>query len=161
MIAALLFWLAVTPRIELVNRTFDLPVNNWRYVPLPLNQQPAWVDCYFDSTTPSASVRAVLLSREDLDAWLAGHQPDELDATAAGPKGFMRSPVHEPDAYVAVENKGSRPATVHLQVFLDQPQVRVLSRTRQLAVILISFGVFFAIVSLSARSLLKAIKKPS
>jgi hypothetical protein len=67
-------------------------------------------------------------------------------------------PVHDLDTYVAIENRAPRPVRVRLRVFLEQPQVRYLSRGRQLAVIVISFGVFFAIVSLSARKLLKAIR---
>jgi hypothetical protein len=43
-------------------------------------------------------------------------------------------------------------------VFLDETAVRYLSRGRRLTVVAISFGVFFAIVSLSARKLLKAVR---
>ena len=68
-------------------------------------------------------------------------------------------PVHDPDTYVAIENRGPQPVRVRLRVFLEQPRVRYLSRGRQLAVILISFGVFFAIVSLSARKLMRSIKR--
>jgi hypothetical protein len=68
-------------------------------------------------------------------------------------------PVHDPDTYVVIENQAARAARVRLRVYLEQPQVRYLSRGRQLAVIAISFGVFFAIVSLSARRLWKAIRR--
>jgi hypothetical protein len=68
-------------------------------------------------------------------------------------------PVHDLDTYVAIENRGPQPVRVRLRVFMEQPRVRYLSRGRQLAVIAISFGVFFAIVSLSARKLLKAVRK--
>ena len=71
---------------------------------------------------------------------------------------MLRVAAHDPETYVVIENLGLRPAGVHLRVFLEEPPVRYLSRGRQLAVLAISFGVFFAIVSLSARKLLKAVR---
>ncbi|MGA2738185.1 MAG: hypothetical protein ABSG65_12150 [Bryobacteraceae bacterium] len=157
MIAALLFLLAAFPHVDLVDETFEIPANDWRYVPRPLTQQPAMVDCVFESDRPDARVRLVLLNQADLNAWRLGRDHDELAATALGRSGAMRMAVHDMDTYVAIENRAPRPVGVRLRVFLEQPQVRYLSRGRQLAVIAISFGVFFAVVSLSARKLLKAI----
>ena len=58
---------------------------------------------------------------------------------------------------MVIENAAAKTVRVRLRVYLEQPQVRYLSRGRQLAVIVISFGVFFAIVSVSARKLMKSI----
>jgi hypothetical protein len=157
MIAALLFLLAALPGVDLVDENFEIPAGDWRYVPRPLTQQPAMVDCVFQSDRPDARVRLVLLSGADLNAWRMGRDHDEIATTAVGRGGTLRMPVHDLDTYVAIENRTPRPVRVRLRVFLERPQVRYLSRGRQLAVIVISFGVFFAIVSLSARKLLKAI----
>jgi len=156
MITVLLFLLAFPARVELLNENFEIPANDWRYV--PLNRESALVSCDFQSG-PDARVRVALLTRGELDARRAGRDYEEIGATPVGPRGILRVAVHEPDAYVLIENRAPQPAKVHLRVFLEEPQVRYLSRGRQLAVIVISFGVFFAIVSFSARKLLKAIRK--
>lgn len=159
MTAALLFLLAAFSQVDLIDENFEIPASDWRYVPRPLTPQPAMLDCGFQSDRPDARVRLVLLSHADLNAWRVGREHDEIAATPAGPRGMLRVPVHDPDTYVAIENRAPQPVRVRLRVFLEQPQVRYLSRGRQLAVIVISFGVFFAIVSLSARKLLKASRK--
>jgi hypothetical protein len=159
MISVLLFLVAAFARVDLIDENFEIPANDWRYVPRPLTQQPAMLDCIFESDRPDARVRLVLLSHADLNAWRVGRDHEEIAATPAGPRGTLRMSVHEVDAYVAIENRAPRPARVRLRVFLEEPRVRYLSRGRQLAVIMVSFGVFFAIVSLSARKLLKSIRK--
>ena len=159
MIAALLFLLAASSQVDLIDENFEIPASDWRYVPRPLTPEPAMLDCLFQSDRPDARVRLVLLSQADLNDWRVGREHDEMAATPAGPRGTLRVPVHDPDTYVAIENRAPQPVRVRLRVFLEQPRVRYLSRGRQLAVIVISFGVFFAIVSLSARKLLKAIRK--
>jgi len=158
MIAALLL-LAVFAQVDLIDETFEIPASDWRYVPRPLTQQPAMLDCVFQSDRPDAQVRVVLLSHADLNAWRVGRDHEEIAATPAGPRGALRTSVHDVDTYVAIENRAPQPVQVRLRVSLEQPRVRYLSRSRQLAVIVISFGVFFAIVSFSARKLLKAIRK--
>ena len=36
MMVALLFMLAVTPRADTIDETFEIPASDWRYVPRPL-----------------------------------------------------------------------------------------------------------------------------
>jgi len=157
MIAALLFLLAGFPRVELVDQDFSIPANDRWAVGDPIDQ-PAWVECDFKSQA-GARVRVVLLSSDAWHAWLAGQNHDEIAATPIGSQGKLIQYVRERDTSIVIHNLGTQPAKVHLRVFLEQPQVRYLSRGRQLAVIVISFGVFFAIVSLSARKLLKAVRR--
>jgi hypothetical protein len=157
MIAALLFLLAVSTRVELVNQDFSIPANDRWAVGDPIDE-PAWVECDFKSS-PGARVRVVLLSREGWRAWLAGQGHDEIATTQVGFRGKLSQYVREPETSIVIDNLGYQPAKVHLHVLLKRPQVGYLSRGRQLAVIVISFGVFFAIVSLSARKILKAIGK--
>jgi len=159
MISVLLFLVAAFSQVGLIDETFEIPASDWRYVPRPLTQEPAMLDCFFESDRPDARVRLVLLSRADLNAWRTGRDHEEIAATPAGPRGTLRISIHDADTYVAIENRAPRPARVRLRVFLEQPNVRYLSKGRQLSVIVISFGVFFAIVSLSARKLLRSIRK--
>jgi hypothetical protein len=159
MTAFLFLWLAFSARVELVNKVFDIPAREWRYWDRPLAEEPALIACEFSSTSPGALVRVALVQRDQLDAWLAGRDHDEIAATAAGQSGSLRLALHDPNVYVVIDNRGARPASVRLGVFLEQPQVRTLSRGRQLAVIVISFGVFFLAGSLSAMKLLKAIRR--
>jgi hypothetical protein len=158
MTAALLLLLVGWSRVALVDKVFEIPAGQWRYWDHTLNGEPAVLGCQFDST-PGARVRVVLVSRTELAAWVAGRDHEEIGATAPGSRGTLQIPVHEPDAYVVIDNRGARPANVRLRVFLEEPPVRHLSRQRQLAVIAISFAVFFAIVSLSARKLLQAARR--
>jgi hypothetical protein len=153
-----LLLLAAASRAELVDRVFDIPAAQWRYWDHPLNEEPALLGCEYLCDTRDSRVRVVLVSHEELNAWLAGHEHDEIAATEPGARGSLRLAVHEPDAYVVIDNRGPKAARVRLRVYLEEPPVRYLSRQRQLAVILISFGMFFAIVTLSARKLLKAMR---
>ena len=158
MTAALLILLAAFSRVDLVDETFDIAAHDWS-APRQLTAEPAMVDCVFQSDRPNAKVRLVLLSKADLSTWRQGRDYDEIASTPLGPGGTLRMAVHEVDTYAALENRGSQPVRVHLRVFQEEPRVRYLSRERRLEVIAISFGVFFAIVSFSARKLLKAVRR--
>jgi len=148
--------MAAFSSVNLLDERFEVPANDWRYVD-PVTRGPALVDCAFQADTPDAQVRLVLLTQEDLNGWRLGRNHDEIAATPVGPRGVLRVPLYDPDAYIVIENRGSQPAGGRLRVFLEQPNVRYLPRSRRLAVILISFTAFFAIVTFSARRLLKAI----
>lgn len=158
MIAALLLFAALS-QVDIVDQNVEIPANDWRYVPRPVTREPAMVDCVFQAARPDARVRLALLGAADLAAWRIGRDHDEIAATPLASHGALRVSIHDPDTYVVIENRSSQPVRVRLRVFLEQPHVRTLSRGRQLAVILISFGVFFAIVSLSARKLLKTVHR--
>ena len=157
MVAALLLLMTAFLSVDLIDEKFEIPASDWRYVPRPVTADPAVVDCVFVADRTDAQVRLVLLSQADLNAWRVGQDHEEIATTPVGPRGVLRVSLHDPDAYMAIENRGRQPAGVRLRVFLEHPNVRLLSRGRRLAVILISFGVFFTIVIFSARRLLKAI----
>ena len=161
MTALLLFLLAAVSHVDLVNENYEIPANDWRYVPRPLTHEPAMADCIFQANRQDAQVRLVLLSREDLNLWRLGRDHDEISTTPAGSHGALRLSVHDPETYLAVENRGAQPVQVRLRVFLEQPSVRYLSTARRTVVILISFGVFAAMVSASARKLWKAARPNS
>jgi len=158
MIAVLFILLAAFAHVDLIDENFEIPASDWRYVPRPLTQQPAMVDCVYQADRRDAQVRLVLLSQADLNLWRLGSEHDEIANTPIGPGGTLRMSVHDADTYVAIENRARQAVRVRLRVFLVQPPVRYLSRERRWAVIVISFGVFFAIVSFSARKLLKNVR---
>jgi len=63
-----------------------------------------------------------------------------------------------------VDNRAAQPSDVHLRISLEfggspGPAVTRLSAPRQITVILMSFAVFFGIVSFSARRLWRAVKR--
>jgi hypothetical protein len=157
MIAALVLWLAASPPLELVNQVFDIPARQWRYIEIPANPPGAVLNCEFQAS--GSEVRLVLAGRGQLNAWRAGRGPQGTAATPIAWRGSLRAAVREPDVDVAIDNSGPQPARVHLRVMREEPPVRYLSRARKLAVILISFGIFFAIVTFSARKLFKAIRR--
>ncbi|HWB95084.1 MAG TPA: hypothetical protein VG672_00225 [Bryobacteraceae bacterium] len=165
MILPLLLLLAAAPRVELVDEIFEIPPEEWRYVEVSLKQQPVSVGCEYEVESSGGSVRVALLTRADMLRMRDGRAYGVVASTEFGPAGSMHLPVHLPGQYaLVVDNRspGPRSAKVHLRVYLDfsheRGQIGTLSRGRQLAVILISFSVFFGIVFWSGRRLLRAIR---
>jgi hypothetical protein len=160
---ALILLLAAS-RVQLVDEIYPLPANEWRYVDLGLKQRPALVSAHFDTPDSDARVRLTLLRSEDLDRFREGFPHGSVAGTEAAPRGSLSYEVPVPGDYaLVIENDANRAASVHLSVWLDfarhAPAITQLSPRRQTTVVLISFAVFFAIVSFSARRLLKAVRK--
>ena len=158
--------LAAAPTgVELVDEVYQIPANEWRYVEIGLKQQPALVSASFQVLTGAGQARIALMRREDLER-LRGGQPHGLMAvTPLASHGNLSYYVHRPDDYaIVVDNRAAQPSAVHLYISLEfrgspGPAVTRLPAQRQLAVILISFAVFFGIVSFSARRLWRAVKR--
>lgn len=156
--------LLVASRVELVDEVYRIPASEWRYVELGLKQRPAVVSARFETTRGGSQVRLSLLRREDLERLREGMAHGTIDATPEGTAGALSYDVQAPGDYVLVIDNGAPvPASVHLTVWLDfarhAPAVTQISPQRQLTVVLVSFAVFFAIVSFSARRLLRAVRK--
>ena len=167
MISFALILLAAATHVELVNEVLRVPPGEWRSVQLGLKQRPAMVAADFEVESGPAHVRLALMRREDMER-LKGELPAGVMAmTAPASSGRLRYRVRVPGDYVVViENRGgdARPVEARLRVALDfqmqsGPEVTRLSPGRQFAVILISFVVFFGIVSYSARRLLRGIRR--
>ena len=158
----LLAWLllqAVTS-VQLVDEVYVIPANDWRYVELGLNQKPALVIARFDVTPPTQKARLELMAREELEHLLAGQQHSDLSGTPFLPQGTLVYNVPVAGDYViVVDNRGQPASQVRLRVRLDFPAVKQLPREKQLTVILISFAAFFAVVTWSARRLLRNIRR--
>jgi hypothetical protein len=161
----ILLLLAGATRVELVDEVYTIPASEWRYVQVNLKQTPVSVNCEFEVSTPGARVRAALLSHADLEPLRDEQAHGFLTATPPESAGRFQYRLDRAGDYaVVVDNRGAKtPVRVHLRVSLDfaggpVPGVGTLPPQRRLAVILISFAVFFGIVTWSAKKLLRAIR---
>jgi hypothetical protein len=151
--------------VELVDEVYTIPANDWRYVPVGLNQKPAFVSAHFDVTSPSRRVRLALMRADDLERMREGAPHGVIAVTEFLPKGQLAYQVRTPGDYVIlVDNREQPAAQVHLRVRADfaaprGPLVIRLPRERQLTVIVVSFAVFFGIVTYSARRLLRGMRR--
>jgi hypothetical protein len=171
MIPLALILLAAATRLELVDEVLRIPAGDWRYVELGLKQQAAFVAADFEVQSGSQLVKLELMRREDLDRLRADRPNGVIAATALAASGRLLYHVRVPGDYVVVidnrnanGNAGGQEAVARLRVALDfgarpGPQVTRLSPQRQFTVILISFAVFFGIVTYSARRLLRGIRR--
>jgi hypothetical protein len=148
-----------------VDEVYTIPPAEWRYVEVQLKQTPVTVNCDFRVLAKGEQVRVALLRRVDLERLRADQAHGFLAASAPAQAGRLSHRLETPGEYaVVVDNRALRsPEKVHLRVSLEfagRPTQGVgkLSPQRRLAVILISFAVFFGIVTWSARKLLKAMK---
>lgn len=163
---ACLLLLAVSPRVELVDEVFQIPANEWRYVELGLRQRPAFVDADYEVRSGPPEVRLALVREAELERMRRDRAHGVIAATRPGSSGNIRYAVRRPDEYaIVVDNRDSGEAAgVHLRIWLDfggrgGPEVTTLPPRRQLVVILVSFAVFFAIVTWSANRLLGVIRR--
>jgi hypothetical protein len=164
MISLICFLLLAATRVGVTDEVYQIAARpQWRFVPISLKQRPALVEARFEVISGPQNVRLALLRSEDIEKLLAEAPHSVLDVTAEGGAGELSYPIREPGDYGLVIDNGSRaPVSVRVQVWLDfgkrGPAVVRLSPERQLTVILISFAVFFGIVSWSARRLLRAVR---
>jgi hypothetical protein len=158
--------LAAPTSVELVDEVYQIPANEWRYVDFALKQQPALVSATFQVLTGSQQARIALMRSQDLERLRGGQPHGVMAVTPLASSGNLSYYVHWPDDYaIVVDNRDARPSAVHLRISLEfggspGPAVTRLPARRQLTVILISFAVFFGIVTFSARRLRRAIKPP-
>jgi hypothetical protein len=164
---ALLLLLLATPLAAdsgsavLTDDVYQLPAGEWRWVPFDTQQKPVMLACHY-LAMPGSEVHAELVSRSELPLIQRHTFHDTLDSTDSGRDGAFSRLIREPGEYaVVIENDGKRPAVTRLTVTMSfrpalPPEARFLSKQRQLTVILVSFGLFFAVVTVSARALWKA-----
>jgi hypothetical protein len=131
-------------------------------VTLSLRQIPAVVTASY-SVEGSAQVRIALMTQQDWDRAdnIPGRVTEDalLASTARGKSGsFTYQVPHKGDYVILMDNRADKQnaAMVHMRVMWEYPRVSRLSPERQFTVIAISFLAFFAVVTYSARKLLKA-----
>jgi hypothetical protein len=161
-LAALLLLLAAEPAV-LRDEVDLLPPGQWRYDSFALKDQvPATVDCTYVVAKPGR-VRVELMTRENLHSMLHG---GDYETIAKGQGGRLTREMGAPGefAIVVTNEEKTREAQVALRLTLDfsnqnAGKARYLSPGRKSAVILLSFFGFLAIVTLSARKLLLAMRR--
>lgn len=158
--AALLLLLAAEPAV-LRDEVSIVPAGQWRYDSFVLKDQvPATVDCFYVVTEP-AHIHVELMTSENLHSMLRG---GEYDAIAEAHKGRLTHEINYPGEFaVVVSNQDkTHEARVGIHLTLDFSRhnfAKSLSPERKLTVILLSFFGFVAIVTLSARPLLLAMRR--
>ena len=157
---ALLLLLAISRPVVLVDDVYQIPAGQWRWVPFALKHQLSTLECRAQTMGPG-EVRLELIHRSDLDLLFQHKSYDSLISTADGATAAFNQYIDEPGEYaVVIENPGKDPVAARLTVAMSfgQSAARYLSHERQLTVILVSFALFFTIVTFSARALLRAMK---
>jgi len=145
---------------------FRLDPGEYRWLPFTVKQTPAQVDCRFQVIAGTPSVHVELLPMSEFRLFTHGKEHDSLALSPASSTGSFRRVIEEPGQYavVLVNSKTAPAATISLELKVDSdPNAAVSSRElspkRRLAVILISFSLFFAIVTWSGLKLVRAIKE--
>jgi len=160
---ACMLLLASPVSVELLDETPTIAAGKWNYYAVNLRQQPARVVATFQVLSPTGEVKLALLTHADAQRLFHDIPHGVLAATPAGRGGSFGFRVPHPDDYdIVVDNReGSHDVTVRVRVSLEfgaaGPSGVTPSRTRQLTVVALSFAFFFAVVTYSARRILKAI----
>ena len=160
----LLSLLAASSGVDLADDVYEVPVSEWRWVEVRASDRPTVIAADFEVLKGPRGVKLAILKLEDLDRLREDRAHGVIASTAASPNGRLRASLVQsvPYAIVLDNRAGDAAATVHLRVRMiygaDSPKVTLLSRKRQITVILVSFAAFFGIVTWSARRLLSGIK---
>jgi hypothetical protein len=166
-LAFLLLYLLAGAQVLLTDENYEIAPWQWRRVEFVVKQQPVALDCWFQVISGGPGVQVELMTRRDVQLF-AQHKPHEsVTVTAFQMHGAFRQFITEPGEYALVvlnSQDAPGPATVRLRIsedFSGPPVVtaRYLSPGRRLTVIVVSFAFFFAIVSFSARRLLRTMKQ--
>jgi hypothetical protein len=135
----------------------------YKWVPLTVKRIPTGVDCRFRVLQGGATVHMEILSGAEFRRFNRGREYDALATAPAGRQGEIRRLMDESGNFaVVVANDDRAPeAMVDLEVSTDlnpspDSMARVLSPQRRLGVIVISFAIFFGIVTWSGFWLLRA-----
>jgi hypothetical protein len=151
---------AASSSVELVDETYLIPANDWRFVDLGLRQRPALIRAEFDVQT-GPPVQLMLMERVGLERLNRGEPHAVVAATGVKPHGRLEVRTVTPGDYVVVvENRSGQAeaANVRLRVSVDFVEATQLSPQRQLTVIAISFAVFAGIAAYSARRLWQGLR---
>ena len=165
MLLAALF-VPTSQQVVLTDDVYSVPAGEWRYVEFVVSQQPAAVRCDLDLVSGGpAGVRVELLDRSNLELYTNRKPHQFLAAAAVASQTLILQAFHSPGTYaVAMINNAGHQARVRLHLAMDFSGIgqtagaSYLSPQRRLTVILLSFAAFFAMVTFSARKLLRAIK---
>jgi hypothetical protein len=147
---------------------FRLDPGEFRWIPFTVQQVPTEVDCRFDVVKGDATVHMELLPMSEFRRFNRGREHDTLAVSDDGLSGAFRRIVDTRGQYtvVVINKSGARPALVSLEVRTDlNPNADVVAKVlppgRRLAVILISFAIFFVTITWSGIKLVRAVGQVS
>lgn len=162
--AILLLFCACALRAE----PFRLEPGDNRYIQFTVTRIPVLVDGRFRVLEGAPTVHMEIMADSEYRRFNRGRDYDTLASSSNAREGEIRRMVDERGRFdvVLMNDRGAPAAMVDLEVHTDvdpseDSVARVLSPGRRLAVILISFALFFAIVTWAAWRLLRATKVSS
>jgi len=142
---------------------FRLEPGEYRWIPFSVKKSPTAVDCRFRVLRGGATVHMEVMRASEFRKYIRGREYDTFASAADGRAGQINRLVDVPGEFaVVVENdEHAQVAMVDLEVRTDlnpapETLARVLPPQRRLAVILISFGIFFGLVTWSGWRLWRA-----
>jgi hypothetical protein len=145
---------------------YQIAAGDWQTVMVPLRHPPARVSVSYAVQTGSNQIRIGLLTQDDFDRLQSNPSKLKDDVLLAStPPGMAGSFVYQvgrrDDYLILLDNRADKehPATIRMRVAIDFPKVTQLPPERQFTVVAISFLAFFAVVTWSARRLLKATRQ--
>jgi len=144
-------------------QAFRLEPGDYRWVPFTIKQTPAEVDCKFEVLQGGLELHVELLPMSEFRLFSRGREHSTL-VVMQQHSGAFRRIIDQPGQYaVVLKDIASRAETVSLELNTDvNPNAGAIARElparRRLTVILVSFGLFFVIVSVSGLWLVRSIK---
>ena len=144
-------------------QAFRLEAGDYRWIPFTVKQAPTEVDCRFEVLQGGPDLQVELLPMSEFRLFNRGREHSTLVAMQQH-SGAFRRVINQPGQYaVVVKDIASGPATVSLELNTDlNPNANAIARElparKRLIVILVSFGLFFVIVTASGLWLVRSIK---
>jgi hypothetical protein len=142
---------------------FRLEPGEYRWLSFTVKRVPTAVDCKFHVTSGRATVHMEVLTMGEFRRFYRGLAHDTFASSPDGTDGEIRELVDRRGEFAVLVKNADHglPAMVDLQVSTDvdpspDSLARVLPPGRRLAVILISFGIFFGLVTWSGLKLWRA-----
>jgi hypothetical protein len=161
----LVFALLLAAVADPAPQAIRLEPGDYRWIPFTVKQVPTEVDCRFEVLQGGSSVHVELLPMSEFRAFNRGKEHETLAVSPNAASGAFRRVIDQPGQYaVVVKNAVNAPAvTVSLELRTDlNPNANITARElparQRLLVILVSFGLFFVIVSWSGLKLMKSIR---
>lgn len=161
LLAFFLLLAANDARVQLVDESYNIPANDWRYIEVELKQLPVTVQGTYELEKGSSPVRMALLRRSDLERMRHDQAHGVMAISEPGERGGVNAQVRQAGEYVVVvdnRSPSSKPVRVRLGIWLDfanrsYPAITYVPPGRKIAVYVASFVFFFGLVLWSARKL--------
>lgn len=162
---AVLLAAAAGPGVSGSSQAIRLDPGEFRWWPLHVRKAPSEIDCRFEVLRGGATVHAELLRQYDFRQFVRRRPYEKLTGTAQGGNGSFSQIVPDRGDYaVVIMNRASAPVAV-VSMYIEAKVsaegsgiARTLAPGRRLAVILISFAIFFVSAGWSGHRLIRGMK---